>query len=289
VLAALGGLARADDLASIEARGQELAKQGKFSEAIDAFKEADRLAPRASHACLIALAYTRRELWPQAEIFFTLCHERATRADTLPDWLPLAEKTLAEHLASANVAEVQIRVEPAEASAVLSVSSFAADEVFGARTIHLAFGEHVITARAPGYQVAKQAISIGDRTPKQVVIQLEPLHVIVHSPVPWYVVGAGGVVLAAGAVYHLIALQPVRERLANDVKDLENINVADYQAHSHEFDVRRDVTIALYATGAATVITGLVLRATVLRGHEVEVTAQPRAGGGVVTLSWDLR
>jgi hypothetical protein len=119
IVVALASLARADDLATVEQRGRDAAKNGKFSEAIDAFKEADRLAPRASHACLIALAYTRRELWPQAEIFFTLCHQRATEWDPLPDWLPLAEKTLADHLASANVAEVEIRIEPAAAKAML--------------------------------------------------------------------------------------------------------------------------------------------------------------------------
>jgi hypothetical protein len=173
----------------------------------------------------------------------------------------------------------------------LAVSSFAADEQFAPRTIHLAFGDHVITAKAPGYETVQQSISIADKTPKQVAITLRPLpptHVTGESRTPWYVVGAGGAVLALGAAYHLVALNPLRERLAADVGNPETLDIADYKAHSHEFDVRRDVTIALYGVGAATVLTGLVLRTTVMRGRDVEIMAAPRAGGGVITLTWGL-
>jgi hypothetical protein len=283
------GTTRADTLDELEARGEQLAKAGKLSEAIDAFKLADRVSPRASHACLIALAYTRRELWPQAEIFYTLCRQRATADDPVPSWLPLAEQTLAEHLASANVAEVAISVEPARARAILAVSSFAGDEQFEPRTIHLAFGEHVITVKAPGFQIAQQMVSITDRTPRHLVIRLVSNRVTVYPRAPWYVVGAGGAILAAGAAYHLFALNPVRNRLAADVADPENVDVADYKAHSHEFDVRKDVTLALYGVGAATAIAGLVLRATVLGPRDVELGAEPRPGGGIVTVTWRRR
>jgi hypothetical protein len=46
----------------LEARGEALAKTGRYGEAIEAFKAADHIQPRASHACLIALAYARRDL-----------------------------------------------------------------------------------------------------------------------------------------------------------------------------------------------------------------------------------
>src|SRR4051812_16006045 len=80
----------AETPAELSARGEQLAKEGRFSEAITAFKAADAVEPRAKHACLIALAYTRRELWPQAEIFLDLCRTRATATDPVPDWVPLA-------------------------------------------------------------------------------------------------------------------------------------------------------------------------------------------------------
>src|SRR5688572_8864518 len=91
-LLAASGLAAADDREELQAKGEQLAKDGRFVEAIDAFKAADLIQPRASHACLIALAYTRRELWPQAELFLSVCHHRAKGGDPLPEWVPLAEQ-----------------------------------------------------------------------------------------------------------------------------------------------------------------------------------------------------
>src|SRR5690242_5920614 len=57
---ALPAPVHAETPAELQAKGEQLAKDGRFSEAIDAFKAADRIERRASHACLIALAYTRR-------------------------------------------------------------------------------------------------------------------------------------------------------------------------------------------------------------------------------------
>jgi hypothetical protein len=169
------------------------------------------------------------------------------------------------------------------------MSSFANDEQFSARTIHLAFGDHVISAKAPGYLPARQALTVTDKTRKQIVIALERdlRRITVRPKEPWFVVGAGGALLVAGAAYHLFAYKPIHDRLAADVADPETYNFADYKAHSHTYDVRRDVTIALYATGAATVIVGLVLKRTVFRDHEVLVSPQP--GGAVVGVSWGLR
>src|SRR5512138_3886691 len=86
--------------------GEDLAKQGRLTEAIARFKDADKIEKRAKHACLIALAYIRRELWSQAEIFLTTCHQRATPTDPVPEWVPLAVDQLKERLASAKVAAV---------------------------------------------------------------------------------------------------------------------------------------------------------------------------------------
>src|SRR5512143_861795 len=98
----------ADDREALQAKGEQLAKEGRYNDAIDAFKAADRIQPRASHACLIALAYTRREAWPQAELFLSICHQRANAGDPLPDWVPQADQMIKERLASANLAEVTI-------------------------------------------------------------------------------------------------------------------------------------------------------------------------------------
>ena len=129
---------QADTAAERVAAGEQLAKEGRLTEAIESFKAADKLEQRAKHACLIALAYIRRELWPQAEIFMTRCHQRATAGDPVPDWAALAEKQMNERLSSAKVSAVHIRIEPTAlaATAKISVSSFPADETFAPRTIH---------------------------------------------------------------------------------------------------------------------------------------------------------
>jgi hypothetical protein len=121
------------------------------------------------------------------------------------------------------------------------------------------------------------------------VITLDPIvrRVTVRRKEPWLIVGAGGALLAAGAAYQVFAYKPIRDRLAADVADPETYNIADYKAHLHEYDVRRDVTIALYATGAASVIAGLVLHQTVFRDYELTVT--PQDGGAVVGLTWGRR
>src|SRR5690606_20883724 len=106
------GRSHAESGERLRARGEQLAKDGRYTEAIDAFKAAEKIEPRARHACLIALAYTRRELWPQAEIFLEQCEQRATPADPIPEWVPTARQQLAERLATVNVAPVDIRVEP---------------------------------------------------------------------------------------------------------------------------------------------------------------------------------
>ena len=82
-LCAVSSIVRADEIDELVAKGQELAKQSEWTQAIDAFKQADAKRPRALHACMIGLAYTRRELWPDAELFFARCHARASASDRI--------------------------------------------------------------------------------------------------------------------------------------------------------------------------------------------------------------
>lgn len=270
-----GSIAHADTAAELEAKGQGLAKDGQFSAAIDAFKAADRIEPRAGHACMIALAYTRRELWPQAEIFLDQCHERANAADPLPDWVALADQSLKERLAAANVAAITIEVSP-KVPATIAVSSFAPDEKFAPRTIHLAPGRHVVTVEAAGYPAVEQAIDVRDRTPRTVTIELHvpevakppPPKIIErhHSNVPWFIAGAGAALALGGLGVDLFAVQPVRDKLSSAM------SLDEYNRNSGSFDTRRNLSIGLYAVGAIAVATGLVLHFTVMKDSEVLVT-----------------
>jgi hypothetical protein len=278
--------------------GEELAKQGRLTEAIESFKAADKLEKRAKHACLIALAYIRRELWPQAEIFLTMCHERANAGDPVPDWVPLAEQQLKERLTKAKVAAVKIRVAPESlaSQAMIAVSSFEPDELFAPRTVHLTRGKHLITATVDGRKPAQTTIEITDDSPREVVVDFDAKETIAAAPpprkptpkpgpskVPLAIIAAGGAMLVGGAAFHVLAFKPARDDLAATTDPRE------YDRLEGTFDSRRTATIALYAAGGITLVTGLVLRATVFkRNPERTPTASLSLGngGGVVAFQW---
>ncbi|MGE5183660.1 MAG: PEGA domain-containing protein [Acidobacteriota bacterium] len=293
----LSASALAESPAELQAKGEELAKQGHFTEAIDAFKAADKVEPTATHACLIALAYTRRELWPQAEIWLAQCQVRASAKDPLPEWAPAEQDQINERLAAANVAPVELDVVPVDAGAKLTVSSFAPDEQFSPRTIHLPPGLHTIRATAPGYQDAEQQIEIKDKTPRKVVIKLEkpgsgtPLPpgpgaastMSSQSKVPWLVIGAGGTLALVGASLHVFYYRPKYDVLNKASADN---NPTAYNQALPAWRTAREVTLGVYGAAALTLGVGVILKYTVYKDHEraPAVGFVPVAGGGVMSL-----
>jgi hypothetical protein len=291
--------AAADQRDELQAKGEVLAKEGRFGEAIEQWKAADRIEPRASHACLIALAYTRRELWPQAELFLALCHGRATATDPMPSWVPEAEQQLKDRLQSANVTPVTIDVTPPSAKASVTVSSFAPDEVFAPRTIHLPPGTHVIFAKAEGYEPEQVTLVIKDKAPKHVVIDLgvapeagnaqpPPPTDVVPPPasrVGLYVMIGGGVVTLAGVGNH-IGMAKSRQTLVDNDPEHANDQVA-YDAAYPKFTKARAIAITCYVVGAGLLVTGYLLRSKAKREASVQLTAVPLPeGGGFVSLGW---
>ncbi len=293
-LCAAGGPARADQAAPHVTRGEQLARDGRLTDAIIAFKRADVIEPRASHACLIALAYIRRELWPQAEVFLQTCHDRATPDDPLPDWVPLADQQLTERIDRAPVARVRIVVEPASESAAtqLEVSSFLPDERFSPRTIHLPLGRHLITARTPGREPVERAIDVTDKSPRSILIAFDQSAVTMTrehaSVVPKVLMASGGAVLVAGVLVHVLAFKPARDKLV----DATNPGMPDpalYDEYSSKFDSRRNLTMALYGAGAALALTGIVLRYTVFRDRTTEsprLTSDLGSGRVLLGVEW---
>jgi hypothetical protein len=283
----------------LQAKGEDLAKQGHFTEAIDAFKQADKIEPSATHACLIALAYTRRELWPQAEVWLALCQVRANAKDPLPEWAAAEQDQINERLAAANVAPVEIHVLPVDANAKLTVSDFAPDEQFSPRTIHLAPGLHTIKATAPGYLDAEQQIEIKDKGPQTVELTLHkpgsgqplpagPAPVPVHSNVPLYVMGAGAGLLVIGGVLHATYYKSAYDDLNAVSKGMSGENAVTYGQKLGPWQTARDVTIGVYAAGAVTLGVGIILKYTVYKDHEEApaVAIVPTSGGGMVSLGF---
>jgi tetratricopeptide (TPR) repeat protein len=100
------------------------------------------------------------------------------------------------------------------------------------------------------------------------------------SRVPLYVMGAGAVVVAVGATSHVLALR-TRGPLETE-QDPEA-----YFRGRDTFELQRNVAIGAYAIGAATVLTGLVLRLTVFRQRGApELSAAVAPHGALVTLGW---
>ena len=288
-LVVLPPMAHADQREELQAKGEQLAKEARFGEAIDAFKAADRLQPRASHACLIALAYTRKEAWPQAEMFLSICHQRANAGDPLPDWVPLAEQQIKDRLSGANVAAVKIDVRPAGVAAKVTVSSFAPDEVFDpGTTIHLPFGTHVIFSRAQGYPEQQVTVQIKDKTAQQIVIDqaakpAQSRPVAKTSGMVWFVAGGVSAVLG-GAAHGWLGYEGSQLEKARTLPLAQG--EALYQKHSGRWDVALVSTVSLYTIGAALIVTGFLKH-----GNEIEqsptVSAGPMQGGGVmVTFGW---
>ncbi|MDX2093529.1 MAG: hypothetical protein SFX73_37135 [Kofleriaceae bacterium] len=246
VISATAHVVRADPAQDLAARGEALARDGRLTEAIDAFKQADRLAPRASHACLIALAYIRRELWTQADLFLARCRERASGRDPAPDWLPLAEQQLRKASAAAQLAPIDVRVEPTSVHAAIAISSFSLDEQFGPRKLQLPRGHHVLVATAPDRAPVRRIVEVTDASVQRVVLRFdEPATPLA----PQLLAGIGGATLATGLGYHVFVREP-----------------------------RRNLTYALYGAGGAALLTGLVLRYTVYRAAPEDA---PRISAGV--------
>lgn len=273
--------------ADLQTQGEDLAKQGRFSEAIESFKAADKLQASATHACLIALAYTRREAWPQAEVWLALCQVRATTADPLPDWAPAAQDQINQRLEAAQVAAVTIEVQPADAGAKITASSFAPDEQFTPRTIHLPFGMHTIAAAAPGYLDARLTVEVKDKTAQHVVIKLHKPDEGKAMPVVEKPNGGrklmitGGILVGGGFVSWAV--------LGYGWNTLRNANATDYRNSAFSsngvYYGLVGTTVALWAVGTGLFVYGYMQHKKHDETPAVGI-APIRGGGGMVSLEW---
>jgi tetratricopeptide (TPR) repeat protein len=286
--------ARAEPAEDLQAEGEQAAKAGNYAEAIDKFKAADRLEPRAIHACLISLAYTRRNLWPQAEIFRDKCHVIATAiGEQLPEWSAAAddqiEKAIAKAVAAGTAAAVTIRVEPADAavSAQLTVSSFAPDETFKPRAIHLPVGTHQVFATSPGYESSSQLVDVKDSTPREVVIVLHRPQPVTAAPLPplparrlpWILAGAGVGLAAVGGVLDATWYRDARNAFAADISST---------SLDRTWKTDRNVVYGFYIAGGLAFATAIAVRYWADHRHEHAPTlsVDVHGGAGVVSIGW---
>lgn len=290
---AQAGVASAGPVADEVAAGEALAQKGRWTDAIVAFKRADEAGPRATHACLIGLAYLRRELPTQARYYFDLCRARATASDTLPDWLGLAEEQLASLSVNARLVPLTVRLRNAPADAKIELSA-APGEQFLPLVLHLPPGKHLVTAHAAGARAVDAVIELRDGSPRELVLAFAvpaasgkpapPTRRDETPPsrLPLVVGGLGAATLAGGLAYHLVAFKPARDELAAAP------DPASYDRLEGRFDRRRQILFAMYGVGAAAAVTGAVLHLT---GTERSarapiVTAQLGREASGITLEW---
>jgi hypothetical protein len=281
----LSGVAHADSIDDLQASGEQLARDGRYGDAIAKFKEANHLEPRPIFACLIALAYTRKENWPQAELFLSQCRERQSAGTQLPDWVPEAENQIKEKLAAAGLVAVTISVRPSNAGVTLTVSSFAPDETFGPRTIYLPVGTHAIVARAPGYPEVKRVLEIHDSfKPLSMEIDLDAAPVRPQPRRGALLLKGGAVTLGVGLLsYAVFGYAWSKEK---SIADSDPTNDADYNKYYDLYTYTRISTIALWTAGTGLVISGLVVRSIGHTETAPAVSFAPTRGGGMVGLSW---
>ena len=291
VVLLLGAVAYADDVDELVAQGQALAQSQDYTRAIEAFKQADARRPRAAHACMIGLAYMRRELWPQAELFLALCEKRAVPGDQPPPWIDEAEHQLAAKLSAARIPAITITVAPGGVPALLRVSSFAPDERFSPQTIHLAPGKHTIEVSAPGFVVARREIEVLPAEPQSIAFDLvregpTVIHAAPRAPAPsgpssapWILLGTGGALAVAAAIVDVAEVGPARDKLSHAQTG------AAYDQYEGDYSTKRWVTVGLAGGAAAAIVTGLVLRRT-LGDRAPSVTASATGGGAALSIEW---
>jgi hypothetical protein len=293
---ALAGTVRADEADDLVAQGDELARRAEYAQAIEKFKAADRARPRAMHACMIGLAYLRRQLWPQAEVFLSRCRKRAVASDPLPEWMEDAESQLAAQLKAAPVTAVEIVVQPPGVAASITTSSFAPDEIFDPQIIHLPAGPHTITVGAPGFVTVKREITVSGSGSERVEVVLSPVPPpIVEEPVKGHampvtvvrhdnghrtwgnrlLIGAGGATVGA-IVLHVLAYR-TRDKLMGTPEE--------YRANETAFDIERAGAISLYAIAGIAAGIGIYLRQT-HKELPPRVGAVVTGDGAMVTIGW---
>jgi hypothetical protein len=266
---------RAETSDELQGRGEELGREGRWGEAIKAFKAAERFEHRTVHACLIALAYARREAWPQAEIYLAKCLI-PTPGETLPAWVPEAEAQIRERLRSEALTPVTIEVKPAIVGVTFTASSFEPDEVFAPRTIHLPRGTHVIVGRAPGYLEQRRIVVIDSAVPRHIVFDFSARPAGMSTRGKLLVAG-GSVALLGGISYAVMGLTYLQ------LEHSAAYNNGQPSSAETTYKVARVTTLACWGLGAGLLIAGALWH------HDPEATtvaAAPLPGGGIVTIGW---
>ncbi|MGE0401666.1 MAG: PEGA domain-containing protein [Kofleriaceae bacterium] len=271
----------------LRTEGEDLARRGQYAEAIEKFKAADRLEPHVQHACMIGLAYLRRGVWAQAELFLARCKQRAVAGGDLPEWFEEVSGQLAEGLRAAKVSTVTFVIKPASLAATMRVSGFAPDETFDPQTLHLPAGDHAITVEAQGHAPITKSVTLtGEHDTTELVFDFTapvepprpPLLERVTERSPWgkRMLIAGGAATGAAIVLHAFAYRQ-KGKLEDARTD------AEYADHETAFDALRGATLGTYAFATISLGVGLYLQ---LKEPETRVVVSVTPDSAFFGIGW---
>jgi len=273
VVAGLGLLtagAHADERARADRRarrGYDLAQAGELDAAIDEFKRALAIQPRAVYLCNIGLAYGELGRLHRAHWFLDQCLERWSETEDKPIDPRAAEylNDAAARLSRGDNGRVRIKVRPEDATIAIP-KVFADDEpVRPRRIVWLPAGRHRVRVAKSGFRPAEVTVAIERGEQREIEIALEPERErAVAAPVPSVerpaarpeeeppgltapvtVLAIGVGALAAGGVSHAIALD--RRATAADLPPGPEFDEADA-----DYRQWRAAAIGLYVAGAVT-------------------------------------
>lgn len=255
---------RASDAQQIARDAQALAQQGDFLGAAARFKQALALDAKPEYECNVGIAYWKARDLPRAQLYLATCSTGASHLGEafvaqVRDVLDEVEKLLR----AGDFAPVEVRVFPE--GAVVGVSTFAPDDSFvGSRIVWLPFGEHDLSATAPGHDPGSVHVTITDRTPRDAHLALDetpappPEIQLIPTPAPAMVHAARWPMYVAGGATALLVVGDVilYRNAADDAYTAGTPNV-DYEHWASRARARRDILYVSYGiTAAAALATG---------------------------------
>jgi hypothetical protein len=250
----------------------KLAGEKRWEEAIEKFRESDRVLPYASNDCNIATVYSLMGRPAQAQLYLGRCVER--HGGVIPSaergQVDATRREVDAMLTDGDFARVEIEADPAVSQ--VRVSSFAPEDVFTAgRTIWLPLGSHELVVSSPGYVAIARRITIADKATRREVFRLgaemgqapvllerrvpvaEPA--ARRGPLPHVLVGAGAAAAAVGVLFTVLAFD-ARDDAAAAARGEDRAGYDDAVDRMKRYNVGFG---AAYAVGAVSLGVGVYL------------------------------
>ena len=273
-------------------------REHRWTDAVQAFRQADAIAPSAPLSFNIAKAYEHLEDTVGALRWYRDYLRRSPQAANAAE-VQARVVTLAAALAVRGVQQLTVLSTPSGAAVSIDNAQVGTAPV----TLELAPGQHLVRLELPGYARKQVEFLLDARSPQDVALQLESLTAppaavtpaavtpaaISPSPVlapprrerpfgvvPWIVMGAGGVGLLGALGFEL-----GRRSAESDAKGDTQLA---YQDHYDTMHGRQTSARVLLGVGGALVVTGGVLLA-LNRPKQPEAAVALACGPGSCGLS----